>query len=149
MLAAGSDVAGIKTTAVRQGDNYLVNGSKKWITNAIWADYVTAAVRSGGPGAGGVSVLIIPLKAPGVSTRKMFNSGVGASGSTYITFEDVLVWSDLSALCVDVLNDQLGQECDAVVRLDACEPSEWNTTGVEPAACCRRTNLGDCSLIET
>jgi len=51
---AGSDVAGIKTTAVRQGDHYIVNGSKKWITNGIWADYVTAAVRTGGPGAAGV-----------------------------------------------------------------------------------------------
>ncbi|PVH78484.1 acyl-CoA dehydrogenase NM domain-like protein [Cadophora sp. DSE1049] len=88
---AGSDVAGIKTTAVRKGNSYIVNGSKKWITNAIWADYVTAAVRTGGPGAAGISVLIIPLKASGVSTRKMYNSGVGASGSTFITFEDVVV----------------------------------------------------------
>lgn len=91
MCVAGSDVAGIKTTAIRKGHHYVVNGSKKWITNAIWADYVTAAVRTGGPGAGGVSVLIIPLKAAGVSTRKMLNSGVGASGSTFITFDDVLV----------------------------------------------------------
>ncbi len=88
---AGSDVAGIKTTAVRQGDHYIVNGSKKWITNGIWADYVTAAVRTGGPGAGGISVLIIPLKVQGVTTRQMFNSGVGASGSTYIEFDDVKV----------------------------------------------------------
>jgi len=86
-FTAGSDVANIKTTAVRDGDHYIVNGSKKWITNAIWADYVTAAVRTEGPGAGGISLLIIPLKAPGVSTRRMFNSGVGASGSTFITFE--------------------------------------------------------------
>jgi alkylation response protein AidB-like acyl-CoA dehydrogenase len=68
-----------------------VNGSKKWITNAIWADYVTAAVRTGGTGAGGISVLIIPLKAPGVTRRQMHNSGVGASGSTFITFDDVAV----------------------------------------------------------
>ncbi|KAH7386485.1 acyl-CoA dehydrogenase/oxidase [Cadophora sp. MPI-SDFR-AT-0126] len=88
---AGSDVAGIKTTAIRKGNYYVVNGSKKWITNAIWADYVTAAVRTGGPGAAGVSVLVIPLKATGVSLRKMYNSGVGASGSTFITFEDVIV----------------------------------------------------------
>lgn len=88
---AGSDVANIKTIAENKGDHYLVNGSKKWITNAIWADYVTAAVRTGGPGAAGVSLLIIPLKAPGVATRKMHNSGVGASGSTFITFEDVVV----------------------------------------------------------
>ncbi|KAI6711737.1 hypothetical protein JHW43_005745 [Diplocarpon mali] len=88
---AGSEVAGIKTTGIRQGDNYLVNGSKKRITNAIWADYVTAAVRTGGPGASRVSVLIIPLKASGVSIRKMLNSGVGASGNTFVTFDDVLV----------------------------------------------------------
>ncbi|KAK2629523.1 hypothetical protein QTJ16_000343 [Diplocarpon rosae] len=88
---ASSDVAGIETTAIRQGDNYIVNGSKKWITNAIWADYVTAAVRTGGSGASGISVLIIPLRVSGVSTRKMSNSGVGASGSTFISFDDVLV----------------------------------------------------------
>jgi alkylation response protein AidB-like acyl-CoA dehydrogenase len=84
-------VANIKTTALRKGDHYIVNGSKKWITNGIWADYVTAAVRTGGPGAAGVSLLIIPLKVQGVSTRQMFNSGVGASGSTFITFDDVRV----------------------------------------------------------
>ncbi|TVY71245.1 Acyl-CoA dehydrogenase apdG [Lachnellula suecica] len=88
---AGSDVAGIKTTAVRNGDRYIVNGSKKWITNGIWADYVTAAVRTGGEGAAGISLLIIPLQVPGVSTRQMHNSGVGASGSTFITFDDVEV----------------------------------------------------------
>ncbi|KAB8298892.1 hypothetical protein EYC80_001050 [Monilinia laxa] len=88
---AGSDVANIKTTAARKDDHYLVNGSKKWITNAIWADYVTAAVRTGGAGAAGISLLIIPLKSQGVSRRMMHNSGVGASGSTFITFDDVKV----------------------------------------------------------
>ncbi|TVY90837.1 Acyl-CoA dehydrogenase, partial [Lachnellula willkommii] len=88
---AGSDVANIKTTAVRKGDIYIVNGFKKWITNGTWADYVTAAVRTGGKGASGISVLIIPLKVSGVSTRQMHNSGVGASGSTFITFDDVRV----------------------------------------------------------
>ncbi|KAH8667618.1 acyl-CoA dehydrogenase/oxidase [Tricladium varicosporioides] len=88
---AGSDVANIKTTAIRKGDDYIVNGSKKWITNGIWADYVTAAVRTGGPGAAGISLLIIPLKVSGVTTRQMHNSGVGASGSTFITFDDVVV----------------------------------------------------------
>ncbi|TGO87251.1 hypothetical protein BPOR_0238g00030 [Botrytis porri] len=85
---AGSDVANIKTTAVSSGGHYVVNGSKKWITNAIWADYVTAAVRTGGVGASGISLLIIPLKADGVSRRTMHNSGVGASGSTFLTFDD-------------------------------------------------------------
>ncbi|KAJ1324045.1 acyl-CoA dehydrogenase [Microdochium nivale] len=88
---AGSDVAGITTTAERKGDKYIVNGSKKWITNGIFADYCTAAVRTGGPGTGGISALVISLKAPGVTCRKIDNSGVHASGSTYIEFDDVEV----------------------------------------------------------
>jgi alkylation response protein AidB-like acyl-CoA dehydrogenase len=52
---------------------------------------VTAAVRTGGAGAAGVSVLIVPLNVAGVTRRQMFNSGVGASGSTYIEFDDVKV----------------------------------------------------------
>ncbi|KAF2153621.1 acyl-CoA dehydrogenase [Myriangium duriaei CBS 260.36] len=87
----GSDVANIRCTAERQGDRYLVNGAKKWITNGIWADYCTTAVRTGGSGHGGISLLVVPLKAPGVTTRRMENSGVHASGSTFITFEDVEV----------------------------------------------------------
>jgi alkylation response protein AidB-like acyl-CoA dehydrogenase len=80
---AGSDVAGLLTTAERRGDKYIVNGAKKWITNGVYADYCTAAVRTGGEGRSGVSALIIPLKAPGVTCRKMENSGVAASGKCY------------------------------------------------------------------
>lgn len=82
---------GLKTTAVRSGSRYIVNGAKKWITNGIFADYCTAAVRTGGPGRGGLSLLIIRLDAKGVTRRKMENSGVNASGSTYIEFDDVEV----------------------------------------------------------
>lgn len=92
---AGSDVAAIVTTAVldADGQNYIVNGAKKWITNGVYADYCTAAVRTGPPGSGrkGVSALIIPLKARGVTLRKLQNSGVSASGSTYIELDDVAV----------------------------------------------------------
>lgn len=80
---AGSDVANIQTTAKRQGDHYVVNGAKKWITNGIWADYCTAAVRTGGPGRMGISLLVIPLAAPGVTRRRMHNSGVNASGEAH------------------------------------------------------------------
>lgn len=83
LCPAGSDVAGLQTTARKSSDgkHYIVNGQKKWITNGIWADYCTAAVRTGGPGANGISALIIPLKNyPGVTTRKQTNSGVNASG---------------------------------------------------------------------
>ncbi|KAI5465065.1 acyl-CoA dehydrogenase/oxidase [Mariannaea sp. PMI_226] len=88
---AGSDVAGITTTAVKKGSKYIVNGAKKWITNGIFADYCTAAVRTGGPGSKGISALIIPLKAPGVTCKKIDNAGVTSSGSTYIEFDDVEV----------------------------------------------------------
>lgn len=88
---AGSDVANISTTAVRDSDYYIVNGSKKWITNGIWANYCTAAVRTGGAAHGGISLLVVPLKAEGVTTRRMQNTGVHASGSTFITFDDVRV----------------------------------------------------------
>ncbi|KEF55457.1 acyl-CoA dehydrogenase [Exophiala aquamarina CBS 119918] len=87
----GSDVANIKTTAERVGNVYRVNGSKKWITNGIWCDFCTTAVRTGGPSHGGISLLVIPLKAKGVTTRRIDNQGVHASGSTFISFEDVEV----------------------------------------------------------
>jgi alkylation response protein AidB-like acyl-CoA dehydrogenase len=77
---AGSDVANIATTAERKGDVYIVNGAKKWITNGMWASYSTTAIRTGGPGKGGISALIIPLTSKGVTRRKILNSGVSASG---------------------------------------------------------------------
>lgn len=79
---AGSDVAGLTTTAERKGDVYIVNGAKKWITNGIFADYCTAAVRTGEGRQKGVSALIIPMKAKGVTCRKIENSGVQASGES-------------------------------------------------------------------
>jgi len=92
---AGSDVANITCEAVlsEDGKHYIVNGEKKWITNGIWCDYFTTAVRTGTKESGmnGVSVLLIERSAGGVSTRKMDCQGVWSSGTTYITFEDVKV----------------------------------------------------------
>lgn len=79
-LIGGSDVANITTTARRHGDYYLVNGAKKWITNGIWADFCTTAVRTGRSGRNGISLLVVPLRIKGVRTRRMENSGVNASG---------------------------------------------------------------------
>lgn len=59
---------------------YVVDGAKKWITNGIFADYCTAAVRTGGEGIHGISALVIPMKQPGVTCKKIENSGVDASG---------------------------------------------------------------------
>ncbi|CAG8446654.1 2238_t:CDS:2 [Acaulospora colombiana] len=90
---AGSDVANLKTEAKLSddGEHYIVNGEKKWITNGVFADYFTTAVRTGGPGMGGVSLLLIERTRPGVKTRQMQCTGVWASGTAYITFEDVKV----------------------------------------------------------
>lgn len=90
---AGSDVANLTCEAKlsEDGKHYIVNGEKKWITNGIWCDYFTTAVRTGGLGMNGVSVLLIERSAGGVSTRKMDCQGVWSSGTTYITFEDVKV----------------------------------------------------------
>merc|ERR1711977_585073 len=78
---AGSDVANLTCEAKlsEDGKHFIVNGEKKWITNGIWCDYFTTAVRTGGSGMNGVS------------TRRMDCQGVWSSGTTYITFEDVKV----------------------------------------------------------
>ncbi|KAL2003421.1 hypothetical protein VTN02DRAFT_3931 [Thermoascus thermophilus] len=93
---AGSDVANITTTAVKSADGkyYIVNGTKKWITNGIWSDYTTMAVRTGGPnsGAAGLSLLVVPLKNhPGVTMRRLKVSGQFTGGTTFIELDDVRV----------------------------------------------------------
>ncbi|KAI5920574.1 acyl-CoA dehydrogenase NM domain-like protein [Camillea tinctor] len=90
---AGSDVANLTCEAKlsEDGKHYIVNGEKKWITNGIWSDYFTTAVRTGGEGMNGVSLLLIERDFGGVSTRRMDCQGVWSSGTTYITFEDVKV----------------------------------------------------------
>lgn len=91
---AGSDVANIATTAKLSSDgkHYIINGEKKWITNGFWADYSAMAVRTGGPGAGGLSMIVCPLKGyPGVTMRRLKVSGQIAAGTTYIELDDVKV----------------------------------------------------------
>ena len=90
---AGSDVANLTCEAKlsEDGKHYIVNGEKKWITNGIWSDYFTTAVRTGGEGMNGVSLLLIERSFGGVSTRKMDCQGMWSSGTTYVTFEDVKV----------------------------------------------------------
>lgn len=92
MCVAGSDVANLKTSAKKSedGQHYIVNGEKKWITNGVTSTYFTTAVRTGGPGFGGVSLLLIE-RGPGVTTKQMQCQGVWSSGTTYVTFENVKV----------------------------------------------------------
>ncbi|OAP64213.1 hypothetical protein AYL99_00185 [Fonsecaea erecta] len=90
---AGSDVGGITTTATksRDGKSWVLNGEKKWVTQGLWATHGLVAARSGSAGPKGLSVFIVPLSLPGISRRKLLNSGVGSSGSAYVEFDDVLV----------------------------------------------------------
>ncbi|KAF4989522.1 hypothetical protein FDECE_14688 [Fusarium decemcellulare] len=93
---AGSDVANITTTAKISscGKYYIVDGSKKWITNGIVADYATMAVRTGAEdsGARGISLLLVPLKdQPGVSRRRLKVGGQISAGTSFIGLDDVKV----------------------------------------------------------
>jgi acyl-CoA dehydrogenase len=66
----GSDVAGIRTTARRDGDEYVVDGGKTFITSGVRADFVTTAVRTGGPGHAGVSLLVVEKGTPGLTVDR-------------------------------------------------------------------------------
>ncbi|MBZ2188197.1 acyl-CoA dehydrogenase family protein [Alcanivorax sp. JB21] len=88
----GSDVANLRTRAVRDGDHYVVNGSKTFITSGVRADYYTVAVRTGEPGFGGVSLLLIEKGTPGFTVgRKLKKMGWWASDTAELFFEDCRV----------------------------------------------------------
>jgi len=88
--AAGSDVAGILTHARKEDGHYIVNGTKKWITNGCFADYFVTAVRTGGKGMGGISLMLIE-RDDGVETKAIKTSYAPAAGTAYVMFEDVKV----------------------------------------------------------
>jgi acyl-CoA dehydrogenase len=88
----GSDVAGIRTTAVREGDHYIVNGAKTFITSGVRADFVTTAVRTGGPGHSGVSLLVVEAGAPGFTVdRSLRKMGWHCSDTAELSYVDVHV----------------------------------------------------------
>ncbi|GGF48816.1 acyl-CoA dehydrogenase [Marmoricola endophyticus] len=88
----GSDVAGITTRAVRDGDSYVVNGAKTFITSGVRADFVTTAVRTGGPGHGGVSLLVVEKGTPGFTVdRALRKMGWHCSDTAELSFVDARV----------------------------------------------------------
>lgn len=91
--SGGSDVANLQTTARKSPDGkfYIVNGAKKWITGTPWATHMTTAVRTGGPGLRGISMLVIPLDSPGVTREKISNSGQNAGGASMVDLDNVQV----------------------------------------------------------
>lgn len=88
----GSHVGHLTTTAKRDGDHYVVNGAKTFITSGVRADFVVTAVRTGGPGAGGVSLLVIEKGTPGFTvSRKLEKMGWRASDTAELSFVDARV----------------------------------------------------------
>jgi len=89
----GSDVAGIRTTAVRDGDSWVINGSKKWITGGMKADYFTVLCRTDAQknGHAGLSLILVERNCPGVTCRRLKTQGWWCSYTTYIEFDNVRV----------------------------------------------------------
>jgi len=90
--SAGSDAQNIKTTAIRDGNHYVVNGSKTFITNGVYGDFIVTVVKTNpDAGAAGVSLLVIEQKMEGVSTRKLKKLGWHSSDTAEISFDNVRV----------------------------------------------------------
>ncbi|HEX6247739.1 MAG TPA: acyl-CoA dehydrogenase family protein [Nocardioidaceae bacterium] len=88
----GSDVANLRTTAVREGDTYVVDGAKTFITSGVRADFVTTAVRTGGPGWQGVSLLVVEKGMAGFEvTRSLDKMGWHCSDTAELSFTGVRV----------------------------------------------------------
>ncbi|BBZ02926.1 acyl-CoA dehydrogenase FadE13 [Mycolicibacterium chitae] len=88
----GSDVGHLTTRAVRDGDHFIVNGAKTYITSGVRADYVVTAVRTGGPGAAGVSLLVVEKGTPGFQvTRRLDKMGWRSSDTAELSYTDVRV----------------------------------------------------------
>jgi acyl-CoA dehydrogenase len=125
----GSDVAAIRTKAVRDGDHYVVNGAKTFITSGCRADIVTTAVRTGGEGHGGISLLVIERGTPGFSvSKKLKKTGWLASDTAELAFEDCRVpvanligeeHAGFYAIMVNFANERLflAGQCVAIAEL--------------------------------
>lgn len=88
---AGSDVANIRATATRDGDYYVLNAEKKWITMGWFADCFTVAARTGKAGPHGLSLFLVDRNTPGVSVKRMKLQGSWLAGTSLVLFQDVRV----------------------------------------------------------
>ena len=88
----GSDVAGMRTTAIKKGDSYILNGSKTFITNGVYADYMIVAAKTQPElGNKGMSIFVIDSSTKGISTTKLDKLGWRASDTAEIAFDNVVV----------------------------------------------------------
>jgi alkylation response protein AidB-like acyl-CoA dehydrogenase len=88
----GSDVAGMRTTAIKKGDTYVINGSKTFITNGVYSDYLVVAAKTNPElGNKGISIFVIDRNTPGVSATKLDKLGWKASDTGEIAFDNVII----------------------------------------------------------
>lgn len=88
----GSDVAGMRTTAIKEGDNYIINGSKTFITNGVYSDYLIVAAKTDTTSRNkGISIFIIDRETKGVSATKLDKLGWRASDTGEIAFDNVVI----------------------------------------------------------
>jgi acyl-CoA dehydrogenase len=88
----GSDVGHLRTSARRDGQDYIINGAKTYITSGVRADYVVTAARTGGPGAAGVSLIVVEKGTPGFAvSRKLDKMGWRSSDTAELSYTDVRV----------------------------------------------------------
>ncbi|TVT08721.1 acyl-CoA dehydrogenase [Amycolatopsis bartoniae] len=139
----GSDVAGIRTTARREGDHYVVNGAKTFITSGCRADFVTTAVRTGGPGAHGISLLVVERGTPGFTvTRKLEKMGWHCSDTAELSYVDVRV----------PVANLVGEENTGFIQIATQFVVERLSLAVQAYATAQRAldlTLGWCRLRET
>ncbi|CAM1369648.1 Acyl-CoA dehydrogenase [Tenacibaculum litoreum] len=88
----GSDVAGMRTTAIKKGDTYVLNGSKTFITNGVYSDYLVVAAKTNPEDKHkGMSIFIVDRDAPGISSTKLDKLGWRASDTAEIAFDNVVI----------------------------------------------------------
>merc|ERR1719446_1636137 len=89
---AGSDVAALRTNAVLDAkqENYVINGTKKWITGGMYADWFVTAVRTGAAGAKGISMILVP-RTEEVQTTVIKSKYSSAAGTAFVTYENAIV----------------------------------------------------------
>jgi acyl-CoA dehydrogenase len=137
----GSDVAALTTRAERVGNKYVVNGGKMFITSGMRADYITTAVRTGGPGMGGISLLLIEADMPGVTRTPLEKMGWHCSDTAALYFDNVEVPPEnmigpenggFAGIMRNFNGERLGMahSCCAFARVCLAEAAEWATTRV-------------------
>ena len=125
----GSDVASLRTAARREGGDYVVDGEKTFITSGMRADYYTVAVRTGGPGAAGISLLLIERERPGFTRTPLKKMGWWCSDTATLHFDSVRVPAQnligeenagFRAIMLNFNSERLGMAASAVGFAQAC-----------------------------